>query len=190
MNTLTAKLQRRKNGKKGFTLVELIVVIVIILILAAVMVPLLMNYIGQAKEAKRLNDLKTFQTVVSAKTAEFMVDPGGTPSSWKKLANNTTGKVDHSAYVYQVGSSCQFDSNYATIIIFGDPTDKRKEYEIEKIGFIFFDDNFASSDGTYIYTPETGWKRDDNEFNSIMTLLYGIGSQYDNRSLTLYSSWI
>ena len=135
-----------------------------------------------------------------------MVDPGGTPASWKKLANNTTGKVDHSAYVYQVGSSCQFDSNYATIIIFGDPADKRKEYEIEKIGFIFFDDNFASSDGTYIYTPETGWKRDDNEFNSIMTLLYGkrddnefnsimtllygIGSQYDNRSLTLYSSWI
>ena len=92
--------------------------------------------------------------------------------------------------MYQVGSSCQFDSNYATVIIFGDPTDKRKEYEIEKIGFIFFDDNFASSDGTYIYTPETGWKRDDNEFNSIMTLLYGIGSQYDNRSLTLYSSWI
>ena len=31
MNTLTAKLQRRKNGKKGFTLVELIVVIVIYL---------------------------------------------------------------------------------------------------------------------------------------------------------------
>lgn len=43
---LRQRLHKSKNGKKGFTLVELIVVIVIILILAAVMVPLLMNYIG------------------------------------------------------------------------------------------------------------------------------------------------
>ena len=59
MNRLTQTMKKRK----GFTLVELIVVIVIILILAAVMVPLLMNYIGQAKMAKNIEEAKTCMTV-------------------------------------------------------------------------------------------------------------------------------
>jgi type IV pilus assembly protein PilA len=40
----------KKNGKKGFTLVELIVVIVIIAILAAIAVPALTGYIERAKD--------------------------------------------------------------------------------------------------------------------------------------------
>ena len=63
---LTQRLHKSKNGKKGFTLVELIVVIVIILILAAVMVPLLMNYIGQANDASLKSEAATALTQVQS----------------------------------------------------------------------------------------------------------------------------
>lgn len=59
MNRLTQTMKKRK----GFTLVELIIVIVIILVLAAVAVPLLLNYIGQAKLAKNIEEAKTCMTV-------------------------------------------------------------------------------------------------------------------------------
>ena len=40
----------RKNNKKGFTLVELIVVLVILAILAALLIPALTGYIDKAKQ--------------------------------------------------------------------------------------------------------------------------------------------
>nr|WP_269141918.1 prepilin-type N-terminal cleavage/methylation domain-containing protein [Lientehia hominis] len=43
-------VQRKRNTKKGFTLVELIVVIVIILVLAAAVVPWIMRHITNAKK--------------------------------------------------------------------------------------------------------------------------------------------
>lgn len=43
---------RLKKGRKGFTLVELIVVLVILAILAALLVPALTGYIDKAKEKK------------------------------------------------------------------------------------------------------------------------------------------
>lgn len=47
------KLQEmKKNGKKGFTLVELIVVIAIIIVLMAILIPLLTTYINNANDAK------------------------------------------------------------------------------------------------------------------------------------------
>ena len=39
-------------NKKGFTLIELIVVILILAILAAILVPSILNYVGQAEDAK------------------------------------------------------------------------------------------------------------------------------------------
>ena len=48
----------RKNSKKGFTLVELIVVLVILAILAAILVPTLLGFIDKAKEKKDINSAK------------------------------------------------------------------------------------------------------------------------------------
>lgn len=45
------KLMRR-NNKKGFTLVELIVVIAILAILALILVPAITSYVGKATDAK------------------------------------------------------------------------------------------------------------------------------------------
>jgi len=50
MKKITKRLWEKKNSKKGFTLVELIVVLVILAILAALMVPALTGWIEKAKE--------------------------------------------------------------------------------------------------------------------------------------------
>lgn len=56
----------RKNNKKGFTLVELIVVLVILAILAALLVPALTGYIDKAKEKQIIAE--TRQIVMAAQT--------------------------------------------------------------------------------------------------------------------------
>ncbi|MEG1501431.1 MAG: prepilin-type N-terminal cleavage/methylation domain-containing protein [Clostridiales bacterium] len=67
------KIQALRN-KKGFTLVELIVVIVIIAILAAVSVPLLTKYIGDAKDS----NVDSAQSIVysASQTAAASVSAG------------------------------------------------------------------------------------------------------------------
>ena len=56
----------RKNNKKGFTLVELIVVLVILAILAALLIPALTKYIDKAKEKQIVAE--TRQVVMAAQT--------------------------------------------------------------------------------------------------------------------------
>ncbi|MCR4689534.1 MAG: type II secretion system GspH family protein [Saccharofermentans sp.] len=56
----------RKESKKGFTLVELIVVLVILAVLAAMLVPALTGYIKRAREEK---EYQTAATVYSAAQA-------------------------------------------------------------------------------------------------------------------------
>lgn len=50
MNKFMKKLWAKKESKKGFTLVELIVVLVILAILAAILVPSLIGWINRAKQ--------------------------------------------------------------------------------------------------------------------------------------------
>ena len=56
----------KKNDKKGFTLVELIVVLVILAILAALLIPALTGYIDRAKEKQLIAE--TRQVVMAAQT--------------------------------------------------------------------------------------------------------------------------
>lgn len=71
---MARKLREKTRGKKGFTLVELIVVIVIILILAAVLVPQLLRYVDRANEAKVRADAATILSQVQADFADYKVD--------------------------------------------------------------------------------------------------------------------
>lgn len=59
-------LNKKNKNKKGFTLVELIVVIAIIAILAAVTIPLSLNYIKKANEAKAIAELGTYKSQLTA----------------------------------------------------------------------------------------------------------------------------
>ncbi|WP_304965421.1 prepilin-type N-terminal cleavage/methylation domain-containing protein [uncultured Oscillibacter sp.] len=56
----------KKNGNKGFTLVELIVVLVILAILAALLIPALTGYIDKAKQKQIIAE--TRQAVMAAQT--------------------------------------------------------------------------------------------------------------------------
>lgn len=69
----------RKDNKKGFTLVEVIVVLVIIAILAAFLVPTLSGYIDSANEKKVVANAR--QAVIAAQTLaqeEYAKGPTGT----------------------------------------------------------------------------------------------------------------
>lgn len=56
----------KKNRKKGFTLVELIVVLVILAILAALLIPALTGYIDKAKEKQVVSETRS--CVMAAQT--------------------------------------------------------------------------------------------------------------------------
>ena len=80
-----------RNGKKGFTLVELIVVLVILAILAALLIPALTGYINKAKEkqitAETRQVVMASQTLVDEYFAEQVSGSfaGGTISSGSPL---------------------------------------------------------------------------------------------------------
>lgn len=70
----------KKNDKKGFTLVELIVVLVILAILAALLIPALTGYIDKAKGRQIIAE--TRQAVMAAQTLadEIYLKTGTVPT--------------------------------------------------------------------------------------------------------------
>lgn len=60
----------KKNKKKGFTLVELMIVIVIMVILAAAAAPVFTGYVKKAAAAKHLADCHSIATAVTSVITE------------------------------------------------------------------------------------------------------------------------
>ena len=93
----------KKNNKKGFTLVELIVVLVILAILAALLVPALTGYIDKAK--RKAIVAETRQAVMAAQTlvdeaygtkdvgAKVLIGTDVTTTQVETLAELGTGTV-------------------------------------------------------------------------------------------------
>ena len=80
----------KKNNKKGFTLVELIVVLVILAILAALLIPALTGYIDKAKKKQIVAE--TRQAVMAAQTiADENYAEGKTDAASAGELNNTNG---------------------------------------------------------------------------------------------------
>lgn len=81
----------KKNNKKGFTLVELIVVLVILAILAALLIPALTGYIDKAKQkdiiAETRQVVMAAQTIVDEEYGKGVeVSSIGTPSTFTAAA--------------------------------------------------------------------------------------------------------
>jgi len=97
MNALTSK--NRSRVRRGFTLIELLLVMVIIAILATILVPRVVNRVGQAKNTKAQADLATLKQAITAfdidngayptKLDDLITNPGNLPSWQKTLDKNT-----------------------------------------------------------------------------------------------------
>ena len=85
------------KNKKGFTLIELIVVIAILAVLAAILIPSIMNYVGEARTARNNSNARALYSEVSAALAMGTTVPaspvveGGVSCAY--TLNSTTGAL-------------------------------------------------------------------------------------------------
>jgi prepilin-type N-terminal cleavage/methylation domain-containing protein len=66
MEMIMKRALAKKNGKKGFTLVEVIVVLVILAILAAIAIPALTGYIDKANQRAVISEARSVQVALQA----------------------------------------------------------------------------------------------------------------------------
>lgn len=99
----------KKDNKKGFTLVELIVVLVILAILAALLVPALTGYIDKARRKQIVAETRmcvmAAQTLVDEEYAKSSSwSAGNLPSSITTSAIQTLAEVDGTVSDVTVGA--------------------------------------------------------------------------------------
>jgi type IV pilus assembly protein PilA len=102
MEMIMKRALAKKNGKKGFTLVEVIVVLVILAILAAIAIPALTGYIDKANKRAVITEARTIgvalQTIVSDAYGDGAIAATGTFTGESTLATVFTSYTGDSDY--------------------------------------------------------------------------------------------
>ena len=141
----------RKNNKKGFTIVELVIVIAVIAILAAVLIPTFASMINKANESKALQEAK------NAYTNDLAMLDGQVNGAVKKDdiadAVKSTDTTVTSGKVYYTKSG---DVYTKVTTPTGNPSES-DYYEAAKEAYVFvgeFSEPDAEGDYTYTYQAE------------------------------------
>jgi type IV pilus assembly protein PilA len=95
----------RMRGRRGFTLVEVIVVLVILAILAAIAIPALTGYIDKARYTSFKADAREMTVAVQSLISEAYADPG---TSW----GDGTEEVEFFINGHQIGSASLLAAAY------------------------------------------------------------------------------
>jgi prepilin-type N-terminal cleavage/methylation domain-containing protein len=92
---------RTNCPKSGFTIIELLIVITIIGILTAILVPILnvQEYLKQSRDARRVNDILTIQTALSAALADGTIRLTDTTGCTTCNSIDGTTSVDGTGWV-------------------------------------------------------------------------------------------
>ena len=110
----------RKNNRKGFTIVELVIVIAVIAILAGVLIPTFANVVGNAKESAALQEAKS---MYSEYLGTFNYSTGAEPvekvyvvvDSYKVLVDNgNVSIVENDSEITNVPQLRNVDGAYTT----------------------------------------------------------------------------
>lgn len=68
----------KKNNKKGFTLVELVIVVAVMAVLVAVAIPTVKSVVGTAEDAVAESNARTIESMIKLELAEQTADEGST----------------------------------------------------------------------------------------------------------------
>ena len=91
----------KKNNKKGFTLVELVIVVAVMAILVAVAIPTISSISASAQSSVNDTNARTIESMI--KLAEAEADGGALSdvAVWNALTNAKLG-IDKGTYVYDI----------------------------------------------------------------------------------------
>lgn len=148
----------KKNKKKGFTLVELIVVIAIIAIIAAVAVPTTISYVNKAKVSTAQNEANELANALNTAFTEYSLNSTElTKADFIGILNGAMGTVNAVTGIEVKSGST---ATAFTIIVKTNATDDgtavtvEKTYNLSNLGLSINSDCIAT------YTApsgDTGW---------------------------------